>query len=283
MEWQPIGRRVVQPHPVSRPGAGRVARGRRGGGPRRSDAAPARYGAGGPVDGPRPACRGELRAVARRPRGRPDGRAPGMAARPGDRGSRARSRSPRRPASRQPPRRPRTAVPVVTSGSCRTPPSSRRWCCRRRSDRSRGARCRRPWVRGWRPSCTCPWRVRIVAGSRGGRRRGPGRGWPSRGRTGASRTRPPRRAGGRPSPSCDGRAATGLPHVTRSGTRGAWPADCLPGPLCAALADLASRARIPLPIDEGFPAPPVPVRRPDRLAVRAGRGAHRRRRCRGRA
>ena len=37
------------------------------------------------------------------------------------------------------------------------------------------------------------------------------------------------------------------------------------GPLCAELADLASRARILLPIEEGFPAPPAPVRRPDRL------------------
>ncbi len=36
------------------------------------------------------------------------------------------------------------------------------------------------------------------------------------------------------------------------------------GPLCAELADLASRARIPLPIDEGFPAPAIRRRRPER-------------------
>ncbi len=35
-------------------------------------------------------------------------------------------------------------------------------------------------------------------------------------------------------------------------------------PLCEELADLASRARIPLPIDEGFPAPTIRRRRPER-------------------
>ena len=63
------------------------------------------------------------------------------------------------------------------------------------------------------------------------------------------------------------RRADGDRGAARDALGDAWRlASRLPaGPLCAALADLASRARIPLPIDAAFPAPPVPVRRPDRM------------------
>ncbi len=56
--------------------------------------------------------------------------------------------------------------------------------------------------------------------------------------------------------------------AARDSLQEAWRlASRLPaGPLCAALRDLASRARIPLPLDEGYPAPAIVPRRPDRVA-----------------
>jgi DNA-binding CsgD family transcriptional regulator len=63
------------------------------------------------------------------------------------------------------------------------------------------------------------------------------------------------------------RRSRGDRTAARAALGDAWRlASRLPaGPLCAALVDLASRARIPLPIDADFPAPPIPTRRPDRL------------------
>ena len=54
--------------------------------------------------------------------------------------------------------------------------------------------------------------------------------------------------------------------AARDSLQDAWRlASRLPaGPLCAAISDLASRARIPLPVDEGFPAPSIAPRRPGR-------------------
>lgn len=57
--------------------------------------------------------------------------------------------------------------------------------------------------------------------------------------------------------------------AAREPLREAWRlASRLPAaPLCEAIADLATRARLPLPIDEGYPAPPTSRRRPTRAVA----------------
>ncbi len=84
------------------------------------------------------------------------------------------------------------------------------------------------WVPGRRPTCTWGWRARIGVASRVVRPPGPGRASPRPGRSGASRTRLPRHAGGRRSPSFDAAVATGRPRATRSRKRGVWPVGCRP-------------------------------------------------------
>ena len=57
--------------------------------------------------------------------------------------------------------------------------------------------------------------------------------------------------------------------AARDSLQEAWRlASRLPaGPLCSAISDLASRARITLPVDDGYPAPAMSVRRPDRPTI----------------
>ena len=171
-------------------------------------------------------------------RGRAHGRAPGMAAGARDGGRRARSRSPRRPAWKRPPPPPRTAAPVAMSVSCSEATELAD------AGAARGGATGRRRVAAAHPGRPGGGRAAPGHGARASApgpgssvRQRAGRVSPRPGRTEASRTRPPRHAGGRRSPSCvaaggdrlgrarraPGGVAPGQPAARRARCAPSWP------------------------------------------------------------